>query len=304
MATYRVTPWGSPARVGRLRRRWVVVAVAVVILLIGGMLKYLYRGPLIGPIQPPRNGQTAIGWNGGHLSTFGAQQPVPIGSVAKVMTAYLVLRDHPLAAGESGPTLHVDASAAADYRTRSNSDQSLVPVKAGDSLTERQALQALLIPSGNNIADMLARWDAGTIPSFVRLMNATAAQLGLRDTRYSDPSGYAPATVSTAIDQTRLAEQASRIPTLVAIAGQRSADLPRAGTVRNYNALLGVDGVFGLKTGTTDQGGGNFVFLARRSHQIIAGAVLAQRIGASTRASLATTFGITRYLIQQTAKKQ
>jgi D-alanyl-D-alanine carboxypeptidase (penicillin-binding protein 5/6) len=68
--------------------------------------------------------------------------------------------------------------------------------------------------------------------------------------------------------------------------------------MRNCNALLGIDGVTGLKTGTTDQGGGNFVFLARRGRHLLAGAVLAQRIGATTRESLATTFGITRYLIQ------
>jgi D-alanyl-D-alanine carboxypeptidase (penicillin-binding protein 5/6) len=131
-------------------------------------------------------------------------------------------------------------------------------------------------------------------------MNATAVSLGLHDTKYSDPSGYAPATVSTAVDQTRLARVASRIPALVDIAGQRSVDLPHAGTLRNYNALLGTDGVVGLKTGTTDQGGGNFVFLARRGHRLLAGAVLAQRIGATTRESLATTFGIARYLIQKT----
>jgi D-alanyl-D-alanine carboxypeptidase (penicillin-binding protein 5/6) len=302
-ATYRVTPWGTPARSARRKRRWAFGAVDIVAVLVCGLMHYVYRdvygGPLIGPTQPPRQGQTAIGWNGGQLRTFGRQRPVPIGSVAKVMTAYVVLRHHPLPAGQPGPTLHVDKTAAADYQERSGSDQSLVPVHAGDSLTERQALQALLVPSGNNIADLLARWDAGSIASFVREMNAMAAALGLHDTKYSDPSGYAPATVSTAVDQTRLAQDAGRIPALLEIGGLRSVNLPRAGTERNYNALLGHDGVIGLKTGTTDQGGGNFVFLARRGHSMLAGAVLAQRIGASTRDSLATTFGIARYLIEQ-----
>lgn len=299
LATYRVTPWGSPARVDRRKRRWKLTAVDIVAVLLCGLMQHVYRGPLIGPIQPPRYGQTAIGWNSEQLSTSGPRHPVPIGSVAKVMTAYIVLRHHPLSAGQPGPTLHVDAAAAADYQQRSGSDQSLVPVRAGESLTERQALQGLLVPSGNNIADLLARWDAGSVASFVRQMNETAARLGLHDTRYSDPSGYAPATVSTAVDQTRLARIASRIPALVDIAGQRSVDLPVAGTMRNYNALLGTDGVIGLKTGTTDQGGGNFVFLARSGHRLLTGAVLAQRVGSSTRESLATTFGITRYLIRR-----
>jgi D-alanyl-D-alanine carboxypeptidase (penicillin-binding protein 5/6) len=213
MATYRVTPWGSPARVDRRHKRfWVFSAVDIVAVLIFGLMQHFYRGPLVGPIQPPRYGQTAIAWDSGELNTFGAQKPVPIGSVAKVMTAYIVLRHHSLHDGQSGPTLHVDATAAADYRTRSGSDQSLVPVRAGESLTERQALQALLVPSGNNIADLLARSDSGSIGAFVREMNATAGRLGLHDTKYSDPSGYAPATVSTAADQTRLAASICHTP--------------------------------------------------------------------------------------------
>ena len=77
-------------------------------------------------------------------------------------------------------------------------------VRAGEKLTERQALEAMLIPSGNNIAWMLARWDAGSDGAFVATMNARARSLGLRQTRYADASGADPATVSTAADQFRL----------------------------------------------------------------------------------------------------
>ena len=58
-----------------------------------------------------------------------------------------------------------------------DSMESVVPIAAGEQLTERQALQALLLPSANNIAAVLARWDAGSTDGFVARMNATARSL-------------------------------------------------------------------------------------------------------------------------------
>jgi serine-type D-Ala-D-Ala carboxypeptidase (penicillin-binding protein 5/6) len=67
----------------------------------------------------------------------------------------------------------------------------------GEKLTELQALQAMLIPSGNNIASLLARWDAGSQAAFVAKMNFAVGPLGLRSTRCADVSGADPATAST-----------------------------------------------------------------------------------------------------------
>ena len=53
-----------------------------------------------------------------------------------------------------------------------------VPVQPGEKLTERQLLNGLLVHSANNFADVLARWDAGTVPAFVAKMNATARRSG------------------------------------------------------------------------------------------------------------------------------
>lgn len=282
----------------RPRRWWPVFAVvAICALVAGATLAVLRPGPAIGPTRAPSEGQTAVGLAGGQLQTYGEQRAVPIGSVSKVMTAYLILRHHPLPAGQSGPSLHVDSAAAADYQNRRSSGQSLLEVRDGDELTERQALEALLIPSANNIADLLATWDAGSVSAFVAEMNETSRQLGLTHTHYTDPSGYDPGTVSTAVDQTRLAERVMRDRTFASIVDTRDVWLPRAGEVHNYNALLGHDGVIGVKTGTTDQAGGNVVFAARHGNRLIVGAVLGQKIGASTRDSLAQAFGVARYLI-------
>jgi D-alanyl-D-alanine carboxypeptidase (penicillin-binding protein 5/6) len=208
------------------------------------------------------------------------QHPAPIASVAKVMTAYLVLRDHPLGPGEDGPTITLSAADVADTAHRARRQESIVPVAAGEQLTERQALQALLLPSANNIAVVLARWDAGSVGRFVARMNAAARSLGMTDTRYTDPSGYDDATVSTAADQVRIVERAMRLPVFAGMVATPSAMLPVAGTVHNTNTLLGRGGFVGVKTGSDSAAGGCFAFRAiRRMHgrwTMITGVVLGQ----------------------------
>jgi D-alanyl-D-alanine carboxypeptidase (penicillin-binding protein 5/6) len=193
----------------------------------------------------------------------GATRPAPIASVAKVMTAYVILHDHPLTADGSGPDITVQPQEAAAYPAQVRDGDSLVPVVAGETLTERQALEALLLPSADNMAWILARWDAGGQAAFVARMNATARQLGMTDTDYTDASGLDASTVSTAADQVRLGLAAMRVPALAAIAAMPTAIVPVAGPVRNYNTLLGQDGITGLKTGSTHAAGGCVLLAAR-----------------------------------------
>lgn len=195
----------------------------------------------------------------------GAGEPVPIASVAKVMTAYVVLQQHPIDAGEDGPSLRVTAADIEDTRRRAARDESLVPVTEGEELTERQALLALLLPSANNVAQLLARWSAGSVTAFVDDMNSTADQLGMRSSDYTDPSGYEPSTVSTAADQLVLLLAALENPTLASLLATRTAELPVAGTVTNTNTLLGRDGFVAGKTGSDDAAGGCLVFRAMRT---------------------------------------
>nr|WP_240942873.1 D-alanyl-D-alanine carboxypeptidase [Planosporangium thailandense] len=250
----------------------------------------------------PAQGQGRLDVDGlGTLGSSGYGKPVPIGSVAKVMTAYLVLTDHAIGPGQPGPAITITAADEADYRARATSDESLVEVAAGEQLTERQALEALMLPSANNIAQILAAWDAGSVDAFVAKMNATAAELGLTGTHYTDPSGLAPTTVSTASDQTLLAQRALRIPAFAEIVALPSTTLPVAGTVRNYNSLLGTDGVFGVKTGSTTEAGGNLVFAAHLAvggrTVTLVGAVLGQP-GAATPQQLAAAGDATRKLLE------
>jgi serine-type D-Ala-D-Ala carboxypeptidase (penicillin-binding protein 5/6) len=208
------------------------------------------------------------------------QHAAAIASVAKVMTAYLVLREHPLRLGQDGPTITLTDVDAADTDRRRRQQESVVSIAAGEQLSERQALQALLLPSANNIAAVLARWDAGSADRFVARMNATARSLGMTHTRYTDPSGYDDATVSTAADQVRLVDRAMRLPVFASIVATPSATLPVAGTVHNTNTLLGHNGFVGVKTGSDDAAGGCFAFRAIRwidgKRTTITGVVLGQ----------------------------
>ena len=214
----------------------------------------------------PGQAQAAVGLPGiGLLGTHGASAPVPIASLAKIMTAYVVLGDHPLPAAGSGPAITVTAADVAVYASNKRQGQSVVRVAPGEKLTERQALEAMLIPSGNNIASMLASWDAGSDGAFAAKMNARARSLGLRGTRYADASGADPATVSTAGDQFRLTLRALQIPAFRQIVAMPQVTLPVAGVAYNVNSSLGHDGIVGVKTGSGPPAGGCLAFAATRA---------------------------------------
>jgi D-alanyl-D-alanine carboxypeptidase (penicillin-binding protein 5/6) len=215
---------------------------------------------------------------------------VPIASVAKVMTAYLVLKDDPLAPGEEGFSMEVTEADVEDFHRRVDSDQSVIPVEAGEGLSERQALEALMLPSANNVAVMLAVHEAGSIEAFAARMNEAAAELGMGRTNYTDPSGLDDATVSTAVDQLKLARAAMADPTFAEIVAMQSTVLPVAGEVTNFNGLVGHGGFVGIKTGSDEAAGGCLLFdkeieVDGRTRTIL-GAVLGQRDGDLIQAAL------------------
>jgi D-alanyl-D-alanine carboxypeptidase (penicillin-binding protein 5/6) len=259
--------------------------------------------PSVVPGTPPQvpwpaEGEAAMVTSSGvSFGGSGAPGAVPIASVTKIMTAYVVLGDHPLAAGQSGPELTVSAADAATLPGRLAEGQSLLEVTAGEQLSELQALDALLIPSADNIADLLAVYDAGSIPAFVAKMNAAAAALGLAHTHYADASGLDPASASTPDDQIVLARAALRLPAFAAIVDQPSVSLPVVGTVTNYNTLAGHYGFDGVKTGSTGPAGGCLVFSATRTVSgtpvTVIGAVLGQRDGPYVAAAVTAARALT-----------
>jgi serine-type D-Ala-D-Ala carboxypeptidase (penicillin-binding protein 5/6) len=229
----------------------------------------------------PRLGQAAYVLGDGRPAVSPHQQPVPIASVAKVMTAYVVLKHYPLRAGDSGRRFVVGQDDVVDTEARRREGQSVVAVRAGEQLTERDALMAILLPSANNVAVLVARQVSGSVASFVAEMNRTARALGMSHTTYTDPSGYDDGTVSTARDQLRLAQVVAKDETLAAMMATRTYWLPVAGEVTNTNALLGHDGFVGMKTGSDEAAGGCFMFRAvwptESGNRSLIGVVLGQR---------------------------
>jgi D-alanyl-D-alanine carboxypeptidase (penicillin-binding protein 5/6) len=228
----------------------------------------------------PSKGQASIGVAG--VGSFGAShatKPVPTASVAKAMTAYLILKHHPLTGHQLKLTVHRNEALA--FRHELAMGQSLVPVRSGEVLTERQALQALMLASADNVAKILARWDAGSVPAFLKQMNAQAKALGMTQTHYTDPSGYDKHTKSTVRDQMKLANAAMRLPGYQAVVSQRTAVIPVAGKIQNFNKLLDEPGVVGIKTGSMSAAGGCLMFAAKSKvagkSVMIVGTVLGQR---------------------------
>jgi len=241
----------------------------------------------------PREGQAAVEVEGvGSFGASGSTTPVPIASVAKVMTAYLTLREHPLAPGEQGFVVTIAPADVAEEAQRLALGESTLNVKAGERITERQALQALLLPSANNIAVLLARYDAGGSAAFVARMNSTARKLGMGSTRYTDPSGFNDQTVSIAADQLKLARAAMTIPAFAAIVDEPSAELPGVGRVANFNGLIGSGGYVGVKTGSDRAAGGCLMFAKQVTvagrRLLVLGVVLGQREGLLIEAALAS----------------
>jgi D-alanyl-D-alanine carboxypeptidase (penicillin-binding protein 5/6) len=209
------------------------------------------------PLPFPMTGEGAVSIPSiGVEEASGAEKPVPVASLTKLMTAYIVLHDHPLAVNEAGPSVTATQADVQDFDIDAVSDDSNAQVTLGEQITEQQLLSGLLIHSADNYADLLARWDAGSIPAFVAKMNSTAAALGMDQTHFADASGISAQSVSTAADILKVAAPDMAYPVVASIVDNNSVTLPVAGTLSTYTPLLGLDGIVGVKSGYTDAAGG------------------------------------------------
>ncbi len=227
----------------------------------------------------PEEGQSAVEVPGvGTIGTHGEQKPWPIASVAKTMTAYVILKEHPLKGAENGPKIRVDAQAEKESTYKAESTAS---IKEGQHFTERQMLQLLMVPSGNNAARLLARWDAKSEEEFVSKMNDAAKDLGMKNTTYTDPSGLEATTVSTATDQLKLAKAVMENDVFREIVNLPEVEIPGIdGKIYNNNNILLKPGVSGIKTGSSTPAGGNLLWSANTvvdgEERRIVGAVMGQ----------------------------
>jgi D-alanyl-D-alanine carboxypeptidase (penicillin-binding protein 5/6) len=295
--------YGRVSLYGRRRR---ALLGAVLTLLLAATAFAAARHPLDGkdrtylsPDGWPRRGQAALALGNSRPTVSPHEQPIPIASLAKVMTAYETLKRYPLIGAQDGFTITVTAAEAQAEAQDAAQDQSVVAVRAGEQLTERELLEALLIPSGNNIAWILAARVAGSETRFIAEMNAEARALGMDQTAYTDPSGIDPTTVSTAADQLRVFQRAMRFPVFRRIVSMPSVTLPVAGTVTNYDPLI-AEGYAG-KTGSDSAAEGCLAFFTHVSvgkrWLTAVGVVLGQGEGSNTSALLAAAGEAAKQLV-------
>lgn len=206
---------------------------------------------------------------------------VPTASLAKVILALCVLEKAPLRLGQQGRTFTITTPDIEIYNQALASNASTLGVINGEKLTEYQALQALMIPSADNIADSLVRWLFGSQAAYVAYADTWLKAHHLTHTTIGgDASGLHVSTMSTARDLVMLGLAAMRSPVLTQIAAQPGAVFPVVGYKANYDTVLGQSGITGFKTGNNAGNRGAFLFtstlrLGTRSVDV-AGVILAQ----------------------------
>ncbi len=265
----------------RFLTRGVALFFVLVICIGYGVAAYAKPSPVISPIKAnitlPTFEQPALAWpNGGQaafgavdygiLGESGAQTAAPMASIAKVMTALAVVNQKPLKPGEQGPMITIGTSDVQAYNDYVQQNGSVVPVNLGETISEYQALQALLLSSANNMAVTLARWAFGSTDAYNTYANHLAESLNLKQTHITDPSGFMPQTVSTPHDLVLLGQAALAQPMIAVIVQQKEATIPVAGQIHNLNTLIGQNGINGIKTGNTTEAGGCFLFSSKQAY--------------------------------------
>lgn len=223
--------------------------------------------PGIAKLVWPAQGSAAIGAKGyGVLATHGDQSQQPTASIAKLVTILAILEKHPLQSAKNSPVLTINAKDVALFNHYFGQGGAYVRVEAGEKITQYQAMQAVLLPSANNMADTLAIWAFGSVDNYITYANSMVKRLGLNHTTIADDaSGMSPATISTPNDLVKLGELALSQPVIAEIVAQPSATIPVHGIIYSANSRLGYNNIIGIKTGLTDEAGGCFLFAAKHT---------------------------------------
>jgi D-alanyl-D-alanine carboxypeptidase (penicillin-binding protein 5/6) len=267
-----------PAPARSLRALLVVSGlVGAAVLAIAGVttMTTAVTGALRGPeaeIVPPAGDLPPIaaaayvvvdGDTGEPLASYNADQPRPVASLTKLMTARLVLEAGQLEHTATVPPLQIAG------------DESQAGLEPGEQASRGELLRAMLVASAGDAARTLAVDVAGDERRFVGMMNAEAAAMGLDTTRYANPDGLDdPAQHSSAADVAHLARDLMRDPVFRQIVATESTTVAGS-ALSTTNDLLGAyPGADGIKTGHTDEAGWCIAASATRDGRTIVAVVL------------------------------
>ena len=207
----------------------------------------------------------------------GEDKAYPIASVAKVITALVVLEEKSIEK-DGGPKIPILSDDVARWFKTVNENGTNLKVNEGQQITLRQMLEGIILSSANNLADSLAIWAFGSFDKYHTAATDWLAKNGLDGTKIgTDASGLDPGTVSTAKDLITIGSLVMKNETLREIVGQKTAIFPEIGEITNQNRLLGENGFVGIKTGTTEEAGYCLLFANDYKGEIIIGVVLGQK---------------------------
>ena len=210
---------------------------------------------------------------------------VPIASLTKMMTTWVILHRLPLTFTQRGPCLIVDSHDVALYNYDVATDQSNARIVLGENICEGTLFRGLLVHSAGDYAQLLLRLVHLSGPELVAMMNHDAKRLGLNHTHYVDITGISPGDRSSASDQAKLAYDLMRAEPIVdRIVAMPTVTLPYAGLLGSYTPYVGAYGVIGVKSGLTGAAGGTDVMATKMivDHTtIIAYAVVLSQFGSN-----------------------
>lgn len=195
-------------------------------------------------------------------------------STTKIMTAVVAL---------TTTRITTSMTVGSDATALDNGVASVAGLRYGDKLTLRDLLYALLLPSGDDAAVVIADGVAGSQPAFVALMDTEAQLLGLRHTHYSDVHGLdAPHHYTTARDLLALTQFALRFPIFARVVRTATWQVAASSAHGAYTwsttnlplTTLAYAGASGVKTGFTGDAGACLVFAATRGGRRLLGVVL------------------------------
>jgi D-alanyl-D-alanine carboxypeptidase (penicillin-binding protein 5/6) len=176
-----------------------------------------------------------------------------IASTTKVMTALIIIETGDL---DKMVTIEDADTKCAPVR---------IGLKAGEQYTRRNLLTALMVKSSNDIAQALARDNAGSLESFKAKMNARAKELGCENTHFINPNGLPPVDgqedpFSTARDLAKIAAIADKLPDLRVMVKLPKYDFVKPDgkivALENTNHVLrSCEFCDGMKTGYTEAAG-------------------------------------------------
>ncbi len=209
-------------------------------------------------------GQSAIGTlEYGVVRTSQEKQPsMPMASITKLVTALVIMDIAPFNKGEVGDTHLLNEQDERYWHDYVALQGTITPVTAGYQMTQYEMLQAILLPSSNNMADSLVDRYFKDRTEYLEYADILLTSYGLKDTRVADASGFSPDSVSTPSDLITIGQKVLQNPVLAEIVAQKNAAISVAGEIPNYNPLIELPGVTGIKPGATDEAGYCLVFSA------------------------------------------